>query len=107
MNCSASVNQRCLAANPNGTACMFGANTAPYIVTPTFVLNSKYDTWQAGGIIGAGKCGNNISNCSAALQAFWAGYGSRMVSILQSPVPAAAARRLPVELPGALPDGQL
>ena len=84
MNCSASVNQACLAANPNGTACMFGANVAPYIHTPTFVLNSKYDTWQGGGIIGAGACASNITNCSAALQAFWAGYGRRMVSALQS-----------------------
>jgi hypothetical protein len=63
---------------------MFGANTAPYVITPMFVLNSKYDTWQGGGIIGAGKCGHNISSCSAALQTFWAGYGNRMVSILQS-----------------------
>ena len=84
MNCSASVNQACLAANSNGTACMFGANVAPFITTPTFVLNSKYDTWQAGGIIGAGTCGKNITGCSTDLQKFWAGYGSRMVSMLQS-----------------------
>jgi hypothetical protein len=83
MNCSASVNQACLAANPNGTACMFGANTAPFVQTPLFVLNSKYDTWQAGGIIGAGKCGNNITSCSLPIQKFWAGYGNRMVAILK------------------------
>ena len=39
---TASVNQACLAANPgNGTVCMMGANTAPYVKTPLFVLNSK------------------------------------------------------------------
>lgn len=41
MNASSSVNQQCLEANPNGTQCMFGADTAPYVETPLFVLNSK------------------------------------------------------------------
>ena len=63
---------------------MFGANTSMFVETPLFVLNSKYDTWQAGGIIGAGSCGKNISNCSAKIQTFWGGYGQRMVSILQA-----------------------
>lgn len=84
MNSSASVDQDCLAANPNGTVCMFGANTAPYVKTPLFVLNSKYDTWQGGGIIGAGGCVNNISNCSTAIQHFWVGYGNRMIVALES-----------------------
>eukprot|EP01048_Picozoa_sp_COSAG05_P025316 COSAG05_NODE_6387_length_969_cov_1.270115_1_plen_219_part_00 len=83
MNCSASVNQACLKANPNGTACMFGANTAPYVKTPLFVLNSKFDTWQAGGIIGAGTCGNNISSCPPDVKSFWQRYGMKMVSILK------------------------
>jgi hypothetical protein len=82
MNSSASVNQACLSAHPDGTACMFGANTAPFVKTPLFVLNSKYDTWQAGGIIGAGKCGNNISSCSNGTKTFWAGYGDKMVETL-------------------------
>jgi hypothetical protein len=84
MNCSASVNQRCLADNINGTACMFGANTMPYVSTPLFVLNSKYDTWQAGGIIGAGACADRIANCSAQIQRFWGDYGNRMIAILTS-----------------------
>ena len=84
MNCSASVDQDCLKANPNGTACMFGANTAPFVKTPLFVLNSKYDTWQAGGIIGAGTCGNKISSCPAAIQTFWKAYGMKMVDTLKS-----------------------
>ena len=49
MNCSASVNQACLAAHPGkaGSTCMFGADAAPFVKTPLFVLNSMYDTWQA------------------------------------------------------------
>ena len=84
MNCSASVDQACLVANPNGTACMFGANTAPFVKTPLFVLNSKFDTWQAGGIIGAGKCGSKISTCPAPIQTFWKAYGMRMVETLKA-----------------------
>ena len=55
---------------------MFGASVAPYVETPTFVLNSKYDTWQAKQIIGAGafKCTSNIAGCPAAVKAFWVDY---------------------------------
>jgi hypothetical protein len=84
MNCSGSVNQECLRANPNGTACMFGASTAPFVKTPLFVLNSKFDTWQAGGIIGAGKCGSKITTCPPAIQSFWKSYGMRMVETLKA-----------------------
>ena len=35
--------------------CLFGASVARYIATPTFVLNSKYDFWQAGQLIRAGE----------------------------------------------------
>jgi hypothetical protein len=100
MNCTASVNQGCLAANPNGTACMFGANTAPHVKTPLFVLNSKYDTWQAGGIIGAGKCGNNISSCSVALQQFWAGVVIERVLTLTSAYAVPMYRLLMASLSG-------
>eukprot|EP00040_Diaphanoeca_grandis_P010394 m.53174 g.53174 ORF g.53174 m.53174 type:complete len:412 (-) comp21719_c0_seq1:72-1307(-) len=82
MNSSASVNQGCLEANPNGTECMFGVNTAPHVKTPLFVINSKYDTWQAGGIIGAGTCGHDITNCSTKIQTFWSGYADKMVDAL-------------------------
>ena len=72
----ASVNQACVASMANkygspkgnrseGWRCMFGAAVAPFVQTPTFVLNSKYDTWQAAQIIGAGafNCTSNISIC--------------------------------------------
>ena len=46
------------------------------------MINSKYDTWQAGAIIGAGQCGNHISNCSTAIKNFWIAYGVKMVQTL-------------------------
>lgn len=60
---------------------------------PTFTLTPltfsrwsllRYDTWQGGGIIGAGSCVNNISSCPPSIQSFWVNYGNRMVSILQA-----------------------
>jgi hypothetical protein len=93
MNCSGSVNQACLAAHPaNGDVCMFGANTAPFIKTPLFVLNSMYDTWQAGAIIDAGACGKNISSCSVPLQQFWHTYGEKMVTVLRDLPPQVRIR---------------
>ena len=54
-----------------------GAAVAPFVETPTFVLNSKYDLWQAAQIIGAGAfhCGSNISDCPEPMQTFWVDYG--------------------------------
>jgi hypothetical protein len=68
-----------------GWRCMFGATVAPFVKTPLFVLNSKYDTWQAGQIIGSRSspfdCGYNISGCPASMQKFWVDYGRLMVSM--------------------------
>jgi hypothetical protein len=69
-----------------GWRCMFGAAVAPYVATPTFVLNSKYDTWQANQIIGAGgfKCGSNISACPVPVLKFWVDYGNEMIRLLDA-----------------------
>jgi hypothetical protein len=49
---------------------------APYVTAPLFVLNSKYDTWQAAQIIGAtADCRYNISACAKPLKDFWVGCG--------------------------------
>jgi hypothetical protein len=91
----ASVNDACVTDMANkygkppgnrseGWRCMFGAAVAPYVATPTFVLNSKYDTWQAAQIISAGKCGSDISSCSAPLLKFWVDYGNEMVRLLDA-----------------------
>ena len=51
--------------------------------TPIFVLNSKYDTWQAGQIIGAAafKCNDNITSCPGPIKKFWVDYGNEMVAL--------------------------
>jgi hypothetical protein len=61
-----------------------GTHHLPLLQTPLFVLNSKYDTWQAKQIIGAGNCSDHISTCPTDLIAFWVGYGHKMVAILDS-----------------------
>ena len=94
----ASVNEACVVAmaakygvpagnRSEGWRCMFGASIINYIKTPTFVLNSKYDTWQAGQIISAGKCGVNISSCPANVTNFWVDYGHKMVTLLDAMPP--------------------
>ena len=67
-----------------GWRCMFGSAVAPFIQRPFFVLNSKYDTWQAAQIIGAGACGNNISSCDPDLLKFWVDYGNQMLALADS-----------------------
>lgn len=67
-----------------GWRCMFGASVAPFVQTPTFVLNSKYDHWQGAQIIGAGRCADKIANCSSNLTSFWVGYGKQMLEKLDA-----------------------
>lgn len=78
-NSTASINKGCLAANGIKAAykCFFGANVAPFVQTPVFVLNSKYDTWQGGAIIGANT---SIDKLPAKVRDFWVGYGHQMVA---------------------------
>eukprot|EP00040_Diaphanoeca_grandis_P005613 m.33699 g.33699 ORF g.33699 m.33699 type:complete len:393 (+) comp16857_c2_seq1:74-1252(+) len=85
-NSKASVNQDCLQAlggadGVDGWKCMFGASVAPFIKTPLFVVNSKYDTWQEKAIIGV-DC--SIAACNKTEQAFWANYSHIMVEIAQA-----------------------
>ena len=94
----ASVDETCVVAmaakygvpagnRSEGWRCMFGAAVVDYIETPTFVLNSKYDTWQAAQIISAGSCGTNISSCAANVTDFWVDYGHKMVELLDAMPP--------------------
>eukprot|EP00937_MAST-01D_sp_MAST-1D-sp2_P006217 g6217.t1 len=94
----ASVNDACVTAmadkygvppgnRSEGWRCMFGAAIVNHIATPTFVLNSKYDTWQGAQIIGAGACASNISACPADVKAFWVSYGRAMVQLLDAMPP--------------------
>lgn len=47
-NSSAGVSQSCLKGFPSteGWKCIFAMHTAPFIRTPTFALQSVYDSWQ-------------------------------------------------------------
>ncbi len=67
-----------------GWRCMFGAAVAPFIQTPIFILNSKYDTWQGAQIIRAGQCARNISKCPPNVIQFWTNYGNLMVESLDA-----------------------
>lgn len=54
-NVTAGVNQACIAAHEatgDTWMCMFAEHTAPHISTPMFALQSKYDSWQAGHVLG-------------------------------------------------------
>ena len=81
-NSSGSINKGCLSKQGSGNAykCFFGANVAPFVQTPLFVLNSKYDTWQGGAIIGANT---TIDKLPAKVRAFWVNYGKQMVYVMR------------------------
>jgi hypothetical protein len=86
MNSTGSINKGCLAANGGASGgdswkCFFGANVAKHVETPLFVLNSKYDTWQGGAIIGINT---TIDNLTKSERAFWVDYGRQMVSDLDA-----------------------
>jgi hypothetical protein len=93
----ASVNEACVSDmaskygvpkgnRSEGWRCMFGSSVAPYVQTPTFVLNSKYDTWQAAQIIGAGafNCSTEIASCPTPIKTFWVDYSNKMISLLDA-----------------------
>lgn len=53
-NSTSGVNQDCIQAHQatgDEYLCIFAEHTAPFISTPTFALNSKYDTWQQGNVL--------------------------------------------------------
>jgi hypothetical protein len=81
---SGSVNAGCLThygGAAQGWHCLFGANVAPFVQTPLFILQSKYDTWQGPAIIGANA---SIANVSSAVKRFWVAYGQQMVELLDA-----------------------
>mmetsp|Transcript_55505 Transcript_55505/g.130988 ORF Transcript_55505/g.130988 Transcript_55505/m.130988 type:complete len:373 (+) Transcript_55505:1-1119(+) len=80
-NSSGAINTACEShyGPAAGWHCFFGAAVAPFVSTPLFVLNSKYDTWQEAAIIGV-NC--SIAACPKAEQDFWVTYGHEMVGNL-------------------------
>lgn len=78
-NATGGINPACLEfyGLANGWKCLFGANMAPHVQTPLFVLNSKFDTWQAGAIVGANT---SVEKADKPLQEFWLAYAAEMAA---------------------------
>jgi len=56
MNATSGVNQDCIAAHTatkDTNLCFFAEHTSPHIKTPIFPLQSEYDSWQTGNILGS------------------------------------------------------
>jgi hypothetical protein len=53
MNSTEGVNQKCISGNKgHAENCIFAEHTAPHIVTSYFPMQSVYDSWQLGNILG-------------------------------------------------------
>jgi len=54
-NVTSGVNQRCIAGHSTSdpSDCMFAEHTVPFLKTPIFPLQSRYDSWQVGNILGS------------------------------------------------------
>jgi len=75
-NASTGVNDRCIASyqQQEHWRCIFAQYTYPHIVTPTFIAEGAYDSWQMGNILklpcrdcSGGKC--TASGCRAGAAA--------------------------------------
>ena len=54
-NVTSGVNQDCVAAHSktgDEWMCMFAEHGSPFIKTPIFILQSQYDSWQTGHVLG-------------------------------------------------------
>jgi hypothetical protein len=87
MGCARSVDSDCVAhyGEAEGWRCMIGSLAAPFVKTPLFILNSKYDTWQEKAILGLDCVPPSCTN--EAQEAFWVAYGQTLVKTLDA-VPA-------------------
>mmetsp|Transcript_59002 Transcript_59002/g.183183 ORF Transcript_59002/g.183183 Transcript_59002/m.183183 type:complete len:403 (+) Transcript_59002:31-1239(+) len=101
-NSSAGVNKACSQLlGDDAWRCFHGATVAQFVETPLLIVNSKFDTWQAGAVLGlnATECPgsvevdgkvmlcDNSTEASRSEWSFWSGYGDRMVAALTSSVP--------------------
>lgn len=46
MNCTLGVNQKCIEFSPRQSDCFFAEYTVPFLSTPVFVIQSRFDSWQ-------------------------------------------------------------
>lgn len=82
-NTSLSNNDDCIShyGVDKGWSCMFGANVAPFVKTPLFILNSHYDTWQEKAILGL-NC--SMPSCTGAQLDYFVKYGDIMRTTLDA-----------------------
>ena len=69
-NVSGGVNAACMAAAAEGEAwkCFMAQYTLPHITTPHYIVNSFYDAWQWGAVLGMpAACGRPTGGCRGAL----------------------------------------
>jgi hypothetical protein len=79
-NCTSGVNQDCIAAHQAGGdtyLCFFAEHTTPYIKTPIFPLQSRYDSWQVGNILG--------TNETAAVNTYGTLFAQRFQAVEKNP----------------------
>lgn len=57
-NASSGINVDCVSAHQSGEhdawKCMFAEHVSPFIHSPVFALQSEYDSWQTGHVLGQG-----------------------------------------------------
>jgi O-palmitoleoyl-L-serine hydrolase len=53
MNCTLGVNQKCIESNTIESNCFFAEYNVPFITTPIFAVQSRFDSWQIGAQLGA------------------------------------------------------
>ena len=58
MNCTSGVNQKCIESNPIHSNCFFAEYNIPYIYTPFFAVQSRFDSYQISVELGSNP--NNI-----------------------------------------------
>uniref|UniRef100_A0ACD5WK60 Uncharacterized protein n=1 Tax=Avena sativa TaxID=4498 RepID=A0ACD5WK60_AVESA len=90
-NVSEVLPRDCL-ANKEPTECFFPAELIKCIRTPTFILNSGYDSWQIRNVIVPGSsapdkswlsCKDNIRNCTSTQLEVLDGFWNTMVNALK------------------------
>jgi len=65
-NVSSGVNQRCIQMHTPVADCFFAEHTVPYITTPIFPLQSRFDSWQLDNELG-NKSDNSLVNLYGSL----------------------------------------
>jgi len=79
-NATSGVDQDCIGAHSAGGdtyLCFFAEHTTPYIKTPIFPLQSRYDSWQVGNILG--------TNETAPVNTYGTMFAQRFQAVVNNP----------------------